>query len=126
MEPDATAEKLPAIAGAAVAACDKNDGLADGVIADAGSCKFDPKSLICQGADSNSCLTPPQAAALQKIYDGPKNPRTGESVFPGFARGSEAGWTGMVRPTTAASGLLVYISNIVYQNHAASLQHMAC
>ena len=55
-------------------------------------------------------------AALQKIYDGPRNPRTGESIFPGFARGSEAGWTGMVRPTTAASGLLVYFSNLVYQN----------
>ena len=109
------AEKLPAIAAAAVAACDKNDGLADGVIADPRSCHFDPKSLTCHGADSNSCLTPPQVAALQKIYDGPKNPRTGESIFPGFARGSEAGWTGMVRPTTAGSGLLVYFSNIVYQ-----------
>jgi feruloyl esterase len=110
------AEKLPAIAAAAVAACDKKDGLADGVIADPSRCNFDPRSLTCKGADSNSCLTPPQVTALQKIYDGPKNPRTGESIFPGFARGSEAGWTGMVRPTTAASGLLVYFSNLVYRN----------
>lgn len=110
------AEKLPAIAAAAVAACDKNDGLADGVIADPRRCTFDPKSLACQGADGDTCLTPPQVTALQKIYDGPKNPRTGASVFPGFAKGSEAGWTGMVRPTTAASGLLVYFSNLVYQN----------
>lgn len=110
------AEKLPAIAAAAVAACDKNDGLADGVIPDPSRCTFDPRSLTCTGADGNNCLTPPQVAALQKIYDGPKNPRTGESIFPGFARGSEAGWTGMVRPTTAASGLLVYFSNIVYRN----------
>ncbi len=110
------AEKLPAIAAAAVAACDKKDGLADGVIADPSRCNFDPRSLTCKGADDNTCLTPPQVAALQKIYDGPKNPRTGESIFPGFARGSEAGWTGMVRPTTAASGLLVYFSNLVYRN----------
>ena len=110
------AEKLPAIAAAVVAACDKNDGLADGLIADPRSCKFEPKSLTCRGADSNSCLTPPQVAALQKIYDGPSNPRTRESVFPGFARGSETGWTGMVRPATAGSGLLVYFSNLVYQN----------
>ena len=109
-------ERLPAIAAAAVAACDKNDGLADGVIADPQTCKFDPKSLACHGADTDGCLTTPQVAALQKIYDGPKNPRTGESIFPGFARGSEGGWTGMVRPTTAGSGLLVYFSNIVYQN----------
>ncbi len=110
------AEKLPAIAAAAVAACDKDDGLADGVIADPSRCTFDPRSLTCTGADSNNCLTPPQVAALQKIYDGPKNPRTGESIFPGFARGSEAGWTGMVRPTTAGAGLLVYFSNLVYRN----------
>jgi feruloyl esterase len=109
------AEKLPAIAAAVAAACDKNDGLADGVIADPRACTFDPRSMTCHGADGNNCLTPPQAAALQKIYDGPSNPRTGESIFRGFARGSEAGWTGMVRPATAGSGLLVYFSNLVYQ-----------
>ena len=109
-------EMLPVIAKAAVAACDKNDGLADGIITDPSRCRFDPKSLICSGGTTSGCLTAPQATALQKIYEGPKNPRTGEAIFPGFARGSEAGWTGMVRPTTAASGLLVYFSNIVYQN----------
>ncbi len=110
------AEKLPMITAAAVAACDTHDGLADGVIADPTRCTFDPKILTCTGANDSRCLTPPQVSALQKIYDGPKNPRTGESIFPGFARGSETGWTGMVRPTTAASGLLVYFSNIVYRN----------
>ena len=80
------------------------------------TCKFDPKSLVCHGADGNGCLTTPQVAALEKIYDGPKNPRTGESIFPGFARGSEAGWTGMVRPTTAGSGLLVYFSTSSTRN----------
>jgi feruloyl esterase len=110
------AEKLPAITAAVVAACDKNDGLADGVIANPQTCKFDPRSMTCPGGDGNNCLTPPQVVALQKIYDGPGNPRTGESIFPGFARGSESGWTGMVRPATAGSGLLVYFSNLVYQN----------
>ena len=113
---------LPVIARAAVAACDKNDGLADGIIADPSRCTFDPKSLMCSSGESRGCLTPPQVAALQKIYDGPKNPRTGASIFPGFARGSEAGWTGMVRPTTPGSGLLVYFSNIVHQNRDWDLQ----
>ena len=115
-------EMLPVIAKAAVAACDKSDGLADGIITEPSRCSFDAKSLTCSGAASSGCLTPPQAAALQKIYDGPKNPRTGVQVFPGFARGAEAGWAGMVRPTTAASGLLVYFSNIVYQNRDWDLQ----
>jgi Tannase and feruloyl esterase len=116
------AEKLPAITAAVVAACDKNDGLADGVIADPRRCTFDPRSLACSSGDNTSCLTPPQVAALQKIYDGPKNPRTGESVFPGFTKGSEAGWTNLVRPTTASSGLLVYFSNLVYQNREWDLR----
>jgi tannase/feruloyl esterase len=51
------AEKLPAIAAAVVAACDKNDGLADGIIADPRRCTFDPRALTCDGADGNSCLT---------------------------------------------------------------------
>ena len=113
---------LPTIAKAVTAACDKKDGVADGIIAEPATCNFEPKSLTCSGGATTGCLTPPQAAALQKIYDGPKNSRTGEQVFPGFARGSEAGWTGMVRPTTAASGLLVYFSNIVYQDREWDLQ----
>ena len=114
------AEKLPAINQAALAACDKDDGLADGVIADPGKCHFDPKSLTCKSSDSNTCLTPPQVAALQKIYDGPKNPRTGASVFPGFARGSEAAWTGIVRVPSREGpgglGLISYFSNLVFEN----------
>jgi feruloyl esterase len=108
-------EKLPAITSAVLAACDKDDGLADGLIADPRKCRFDPKTLICGAAETRECLTPAQAAALQKIYEGPKNPRTGELVFPGFAPGSEKAWTGMVRPTTGGAGLLAYFSNIVYQ-----------
>ncbi len=115
-------EKLPAIAKAVVSACDKNDGVADGIIGDPSRCSFDPKSLTCKGADSSDCLTTAQVTALQKIYDGPKNPRTGASVFPGFAKGSESGWTGMTRPATARSGLMVYFSNLVYQNADWDLQ----
>src|SRR6185503_17951563 len=42
--------KLPAIAKAAVAACDKTDGLEDGVIGDPRACHFDPAALACNGA----------------------------------------------------------------------------
>jgi feruloyl esterase len=115
-------EKLPAITKAVVAACDRNDGLADGLVTDPRQCSFDPKSLICQGSETSECLTPAQADAVQKVYDGPRNPRTGASIFPGFARGSESTWTGMVRPTTGASGLLVYFSNIVYQKRDWDVQ----
>ena len=29
---------------------------------------------------------------MRKVYQGARNPRTGEQIFPGWARGSEAGW----------------------------------
>jgi feruloyl esterase len=51
--------------------------------------------LTCAGADTDQCLTAPQVAALRKIYAGPKNPRTGAPIAPGFSPGTEAvpgGW----------------------------------
>lgn len=110
------AAKLPAITAAVLAACDKNDGLLDGVIANPQACQFDPRVLTCQGTETNACLTAPQAAALQKIYDGPKNPRTGEPIFPGFAMGGESGWTGIVRNTDGTGLLNAYFANLVFEN----------
>jgi Tannase and feruloyl esterase len=106
------ASKLPAIAAASVAACDAKDGLTDGVIADPPSCRFDPAVLACKGTETDSCLTPAQIAAVKKIYDGPSNPRTKEKLFPGFAVGSEAGWTGML----AARLGMGYFANLVFEN----------
>ena len=110
------AAKLPAITAAVLTACDKNDGLLDGVIANPRACRFDPRVLTCQGTETNDCLTAPQVAALRKIYDGPKNPRTGEAIFPGFAMGGESGWTGMVRNTSGTGLLNAYFANLVSGN----------
>jgi len=82
--------KLPAITAAALAACDAQDGVVDGIINDQGRCHFDPSSLLCTGAESASCLTAPQLDALGKIYSGARNPRTGEQIFPGYSPGAES------------------------------------
>ncbi|MEO8483876.1 MAG: tannase/feruloyl esterase family alpha/beta hydrolase [Acidobacteriota bacterium] len=84
--------KLPAIAAASMAACDAADGIRDGIIDDPRACRFDPASMACKGDDGPGCLTPKQIDAVKKVYDGPKNPRTGAQIFPGWARGSEQGW----------------------------------
>lgn len=108
--------KLPAIHAAAVAACDATDGLIDSLIEDPSTCAFDPATLLCKGVDSNTCLTDPQIAALKKLYGGPKNPRTGESIYPGWAPGGELGWTRSVvaRNVTNLGG--TYFSNLVFEN----------
>ena len=65
----------------------------------------------------NACLTAPQVGALRKLYQGPKNPRTGEQLYPGWSQGSEASWTGIVAnlPTSSPFNLgFAYFSNLVY------------
>lgn len=83
------ASKRALIQNAAIAACDAIDGIMDGLISDPRFCRFDPAVLTCKGADAADCLTVSQVGALQKIYDGPKNPRTSEKVYPGYPPGIE-------------------------------------
>ena len=61
----------------------------DGVLEEPDKCQFDPAQLQCKGPDAPDCLTGPQVDLLRKTYEGPRNPRTGELIFPGPARGSE-------------------------------------
>jgi feruloyl esterase len=82
--------KLTLLTKSVVDACDAIDGLKDGIIDDPRRCHFDPAKLLCKSAsDEPTCLTAPQADAAKKMYDGTKNPRTGELIFTGWPRGSE-------------------------------------
>jgi len=86
------ASKLPVLHRAVMSACDALDGLEDGVISDPRRCRFDPAALLCRGTDDAECLTPAEIGIVRKIYDGARNPRTGEPLFAGWERGSEGGW----------------------------------
>lgn len=83
--------KLPAIEHAALAACDAQDGVKDGIISDPQSCHFNPDVLLCKGQDSGSCLTAPQLATLKLMYKGGVND-AGKVVTPGFMPGDELAW----------------------------------
>jgi len=80
-----TSEQFVALNEAVIAACDALDGVSDGVIENPLACTVGPELL-----DS---LDPAQREAVHKIYGGAINPVTGQQIFPGFARGSEHGWT---------------------------------
>ena len=84
------ARKLAALQAATLAACDALDGVNDGVIDDPSRCRFDPARLLCQGEETDACLTAPQIGALRKIYSGPLTSK-GERLFPGYLPGGEAG-----------------------------------
>ena len=97
-ETNLPAEKLQMIQEAVLKQCDALDGVTDGLIADHRRCTFNPKTLLCHGADTSACLTPAQEAAVEKLYTGPVNPRTGQKLYGGFYPGNELGWGGNGRP----------------------------
>jgi feruloyl esterase len=89
--------RLAVLHKATLTACGgKNNGLStDPFIADPLACKFDPATLICRGADSDSCLTSAEVQTAKAFYSGPVN-RAGHAVYYGWLPGSEApgrsGW----------------------------------
>src|SRR6266481_115595 len=87
--------KLPAIARAVNAACDAQDGVADGILNEPNKCHFDPEVLLCKEGDSDKCLTAPQITALKKLYSGPLagcggGARRLGTVDHGFSAGQES------------------------------------
>jgi feruloyl esterase len=84
------AAKLHVLGQAVVKACDRNDGVADGVIEDPLRCAFEPSTLRCDGSPASNCLTAAELAAAKRIYQGARNPRTGAQIFPGWPFGSES------------------------------------
>lgn len=77
---------------AAVKACDAQDGLADGLIADPRQCRFDPAELQCRGAKSDSCLSAAQVTALRTVHQGARAPDGQWALLP-MSPGGEAGWS---------------------------------
>jgi feruloyl esterase len=113
--------KLPAIQAAILATCDARDGVRDGLIRDPRKCDFKASSLICTGAESDTCLTPPQAQALDDIYKGPPSSRARRIGYsPAGAEAYPGGWSPwIVNPNpemTAAGvfglGMLRYFANM--------------
>jgi len=115
--------KLDLINKAVLATCDKLDGVVDGVVGDPLRCPFEPRSLICKpGEDGATCLTAPQVTALEKIYAGPRNSRTGQEVYPGFVKGSELGWAGYTTGPRVQPTADQFFKFMVFKNPEWGLQ----
>ena len=77
---------------AAVAACDANDGLKDGLLNDPRACTYNPVNDIsitktgCAAGD-DTCLSPVEAGVMQKIWGGSKT-ASGTQLWPGVERGA--------------------------------------
>lgn len=86
---DVPSSLLPHIAGEILAQCDGLDGLRDGIIDDPRRCRVNFQMLACKPDGGKNCLHPDQVATLEAIYDGLRDPRTGEVIYPGFTPGAE-------------------------------------
>ena len=90
-DPSALTEKSAAILNQAmIKACDRLDGVEDGLISDPRRCSFDPATLLCK-AGAQDCLTQVQIDAANRIYQG-AHKSDGTVIFQGFPRGSERDW----------------------------------
>jgi hypothetical protein len=89
--------KLAAVQNAAIAACDKNDGVADGIIDDPRTCTFNAKANVCgQPGAPAACLTPTEADAVNVMWDGPRSDIGNRIWFP-IDRGTDFSfWDGNV------------------------------
>jgi feruloyl esterase len=78
---------------AALAACDLNDGVKDGIIANPPTCKWDPVQLACTPSSApGTCLTERQVAAVRRSYAGIST-RDGRVAAWPLPRGGELQWT---------------------------------
>ena len=111
---------------AAIRACDALDGVEDGLLGDPRQCTFDAASNICgrPGAPAApNCLDEDQAAAVNKIWDGPRNAH-GERVMVPWDR--NISFSAGATPGTSASQVirwayadLTYNAGLVFIDEAA-------
>jgi feruloyl esterase len=95
-KPILTADRLPLIHDAVLAACDARDGLKDGVLQNPQACNWDPGAIACKtGERGAACLDAGEVAVVRKIYSGATNSR-GEKLYFGMPRGSEDQWAMLI------------------------------
>lgn len=78
--------------------CAGKDGGApsDRFLTDPTVCGFRPSQLLChKNQDISTCLNPEQVVALERIYAGATNWRTGQMFYPGWPLGSEIQLSGL-------------------------------
>ncbi len=96
--------KLPVLHQAVVKACDKLDGVEDGLLSDPRICKFDVSTVQCAAgaSDTSACLTAAEAVVARKFYEGPHDSATGQRLIVGGPQyGSELAWSGVFVPDAA-------------------------
>jgi hypothetical protein len=105
------AAKLNAVSNAATAACDGQDGILDGLVQEPRACTYNAAAFVCSangGPSSDpNCLTPAEASAVDKIWDGPRDDK-GDRVWYGLERGASLGGLAGTNPFSIANDHFKY------------------
>ena len=103
--------------------CGAKDGGApsDPFLTDPLECNFDPAVLRCDaGQDPSTCLSPAQVEIFRKIYQGPVEPNTHESILSGLTPGAELMWdryfAGKKNPVAADRPWAGFLTYMVYSD----------
>jgi len=94
----------------AVAQCDMDDGIKDGVIGDPLHCNVDPAELLCKSGQTADCLTAAKVTAVKRVYSGPTTSKGERISTGGPLPGSELNW---ISDSDDPSGAYVYGSGAV-------------
>ncbi|MFT8243449.1 tannase/feruloyl esterase family alpha/beta hydrolase [Roseomonas sp. BN140053] len=86
-----TPAQVPLVAAAVQRACDRLDGVADGVLTDPRRCSWDPAELRCTGNNGPDCLTDRQVETVRKMYAGVTTADGRVAAAPSM-RGGELDW----------------------------------
>src|ERR1700712_3631881 len=101
--PILTADKIPALHQAVLDACGKLAGGQGDMLQDPRACHLDARTLVCTTGAPMSCLSPAQAAVVNKLWSGPVDPY-GNHLSPGdMPYGSELGWIGSSVPADSTA-----------------------
>ena len=90
--PLVTPAEVLAIHERAIAHCDMDDNLNDGIISDPNRCGFSPAQMLCTKEKNSGCLTQIQIAAVKRVYEAGAKP------------GSERAWVGAYITKDGAMG----------------------
>ncbi|QJR81068.1 tannase/feruloyl esterase family alpha/beta hydrolase [Alteromonas pelagimontana] len=70
--------------------CDAQDGKRDGLLSNPHQCRPDLTVMQCKNnKKTQQCFTASQIIRINNILEGPTDPETGKSIYPGFPPGSE-------------------------------------
>ena len=99
----------------AVALCDGNDGLIDGIMDPSYDCDFDPVTILCSKHKTTNCLANmDKVTAARKMYSYPSNKYSNNLINARYVPGSELEWSTWVT-SYGVNFATSFIKNAVFQ-----------